>query len=247
MDLRLFGQVIWRFRLIFAIGLFMAVVLAGLSMVRVQSNGGVHLTYRQSQVYQSDVRLSVNNARWIWGVGQLPPDEVDTPAWLTQLASTYAVLAQGDAVQRRIQVGGTERLVTAAQLTDASGRNGLPFITVSGASTSASDAVRTAHLGAEILMQTVQQEQNTRRIPVGERAFLRIVQDAGPPTVVQPRKKTVPIFIFLVVLIATIGLIMVLENMRPKPSQTAVPLRGDKSAGADDPEKKQSAGSGDAS
>jgi hypothetical protein len=149
-------------------------------------------------------------------------------------------------VQRQIPVGGFERIVTATQLTDASGRNGLPFITVSGASTSASDAVRTAHRGAQILIQYI--NRLSAGTPARERAVVRIATDAGKPKVIQPRKKTVPIFIFLVVLIATIGLILVLENMRPQATpQTAVPLRGDKPAGAADAEKKKTAGSGDAS
>lgn len=248
MDLRLFGQVLWRFRVILAIGFVLAILLAGLAMVRVQFDNGVRLTYRQNQVYQSDVTVLVNSNRFIQGYGNLPPESVDTPGWLSELAVWYANQVQGDAVQRKIPAGGYDRLVTAAPATDASGRNTYPWITVSGASTSASDAVRTAQRGAEILINYARTLQNSAAIPGDERVTLTILRNAGPPTVIEPRKKTVPIFIFLVVMIATVGLILVMENMRPHaPTQTAVPLRGDTGAGAADPEKKKSAGSGDAS
>jgi hypothetical protein len=243
MDLRLFAQVIWRFRVIFACGVVAAFLLAALSMVRVQ---GTKLTYRQSQVYQSDALLAVTAPGFPFGPTVPLPGQQDPGGRVTQLAQIYATLAQDDAVQRQIPVGGFDRIVTATQLTDASGRNGLPFITVSGASTNASDAVRTAHRGAEILIQYI--NRLSAGTPARERADVRIATDAGKPKVIQPRKKTVPIFIFLVVLIATIGLILVLENMRPQaPTQTAVPLHGDKASGAAEAEKKKTAGSGDAS
>lgn len=243
MDLRLFGQVIWRFRVIFVVGVLAAFLLAALSMVRVQLDKGLKLSYRQSQVYQSDVLLSVDSRRGDFGAGSAPV--IDPGGWLSQLAVIYAQHAQDDDVQRQIPAGGFERVVTAAPVMDARGRNALPFITVSGASTSARDAVRTAHSGAEVLIGYIGRVLAAGTAP-DRRAVVRISKDAGAPVVIQPRKKTVPIFIFLVFLIATIGLIMVLENMRPKPSQAAVPLRGDPNAGAAE-EKKKSAGSGDAS
>jgi hypothetical protein len=229
---------------IFVCGLVAAFILATLSMVRVH---GTKLSYRQSQVYQSDATLTVNGPRSPFGKGTPPAGPANPGDWLSQLAMYYAQRAQDDEVQRQIPVGGFERLVTAAPVMDASGRNAQPFITVSGASTSAKDAVRTAHRGAELLIAYV--EKLSAATPLSQRAVLSISTDARKPVVIQPRKKTIPIFIFLVVLIATIGLIMVLENMRPQAtSQSAVPLRGEKPAGGVDAEKKKkTAGSGDAS
>ena len=50
MDFRLYGRVLWRFRLVIAIGLLLALVLAFLSVVRVNSHG---LSYRDTRLWEA--------------------------------------------------------------------------------------------------------------------------------------------------------------------------------------------------
>ena len=56
MDLKLFVSVLWRFRLLVAMGILLAVSLAMLSMVRVGTDG---IAYRQTELWSSTTRLGV--------------------------------------------------------------------------------------------------------------------------------------------------------------------------------------------
>ncbi len=47
MDFQLYARVLWRFKLLFLLGLMLAIALATLSLVRVSSDG---LTYRQTEL-----------------------------------------------------------------------------------------------------------------------------------------------------------------------------------------------------
>ena len=45
--------------------------------------------------------------------------------------------------------------------------------------------------------------------------MLQVVNPPQPPVVVAPRKKTLPIVVFMMVMAATLGTAFVLENVRP--------------------------------
>ena len=55
MDFRLYARVLWRFRVIVAGGLVLAVLLAALSIVRVSSHG---ISYRRSERHRRRVEFT---------------------------------------------------------------------------------------------------------------------------------------------------------------------------------------------
>src|SRR4029077_17283400 len=58
-DFRLYGRVLWRFKIIVVAGFVLALVLALLSVVRVSSHG---LSYRESQLWSAKMRLQVTQS-----------------------------------------------------------------------------------------------------------------------------------------------------------------------------------------
>jgi uncharacterized protein involved in exopolysaccharide biosynthesis len=65
-------------------------------------------------------------------------------------------------------------------------------------------------------LQYVRSQQALAAIPNGDRVDLQVLQNATPPVVVVPRKKTLAIVVFLAVVVAVVGLAFVLENLRPR-------------------------------
>jgi hypothetical protein len=65
-------------------------------------------------------------------------------------------------------------------------------------------------------MQYVKSQQALAAIPNGDRVDLQVLQNATPPILLQPRRKTLPIVIFVAVMTAVVGLAFILENARPR-------------------------------
>ena len=58
MDLRLYGRVLWRFRVIVVTGIVLAAALAFLSVAKVSFNhGSPSVTYRKALTYESLAKL----------------------------------------------------------------------------------------------------------------------------------------------------------------------------------------------
>jgi hypothetical protein len=111
----------------------------------------------------------------------------------------------------------------AAPVTGSS--SALPVIALAGLADSPAGAVQATLVGRAAFLQYVKSQQVGAAIPSNERVDLQVLQNATPPVVVQPRKKTLAIVIFIAVLSAAIGLAFILENARPraKPVTLAAP------------------------
>src|SRR5690242_9773620 len=96
MDLRLYLRVIWRFRIIVAIGLVLAIVMATLSFVRVGSHG---VSYRQAQDWQATETYMVSGHGFavgsVFGAGGSR-----SPLTLAGLSAFYSQLAMSDPVRQ---------------------------------------------------------------------------------------------------------------------------------------------------
>jgi uncharacterized protein involved in exopolysaccharide biosynthesis len=77
--------------------------------------------------------------------------------------------------------------------------------------------------GRRALVKYVQLQQQSAKIPASQRVDLQIVQRATRPVVVEPRKKTLAIVVFVAVVAAAVGLSFALENLRPRVHAVARP------------------------
>jgi hypothetical protein len=233
MDFRLYARVLWRFKFIVAVGFVFAALLAFLSVVRVSSHG---LSYRHSQLWSTSMRLLVTQKGFPEGrlyatepaaPGQSVPSASDQakklgipvadPARFNTLAILYAELATSDPVRRLMLRDGpiSGRISAIALRDDASGVL-LPLIDLTAIATSQRAAVELAARDARALESYVGDEQKANNVPVSDRVVLSTVVAPKQPQVFQPRSKTMAIVVFLALLLTTIGVAFVLENLRPR-------------------------------
>jgi hypothetical protein len=99
----------------------------------------------------------------------------------------------------------------------------LPLIALTGTSTSPRLAVRTTNLGTKAFLDYLHTQQNAANIPANQRVGVQVIQKAKGATLTSGPGKTVPIIIFLVVMMAVVALTFVLENLR-KPKVKPIQL-----------------------
>jgi hypothetical protein len=224
MDLELYLRVIWRFRILVGVGFVLAVVLAVLSFARVSfAHGMPKLTYRKAATYEADSILLVGQQRPSWA----GTNAADLSTF-SSLATFYAQFVSSDAVQSLIdrQLPASERrtvhVQAAASVPDPSVNNGiLPFIQIQGFAESPNQAVNASLVGSQVFMRYVAAQQARAGVPAHNRVLLDFVKRPTQVRVVVPRKKTVPIAVFLAIMISTLGAAFVLENLRPRPKRSA--------------------------
>ena len=224
MDLRLFASVLWRFRLLVALGAVLAVALASLAMVSVTTHG---IKYRQAELWSSTTRLGVTQRGFPEGrlfAGSATPEDaarlgipVADPNRFNTLAVLYAELATSDPVRRLMrQEGPINGTIVATPVVVGENRVMLPFMDVVAIATTPRGAVRLAQRTASALTTFIERQQLANDVPTADRVVVEQIVRPKAPEVFQPRSKTMPIVVFLAVMLATVGLAFLLENMRPR-------------------------------
>ena len=228
MDLQLYVRVLWRFRLLVLVGLTLALTLAFFSYVRLQLDGiSPSFAYRESQVWQSEGTLLVTQRGFPWGRSvdeyvragssedaPLVPRFAD-PSRFSNLAILYSQLATSDAVEAiALRDGPLPGTLGASALLNTEDAP-LPLIKITGVATSSEGAVSTARRGIDAFQEFLRTEQARNNIPSPERVAIEVVQEPEGALLVEPRRKTRAIVIFIAVMVAVVGLAFILENMRP--------------------------------
>ena len=232
MDFRLYGRVLWRFRVVVAAGFVLALLLGLLAIVKVGPGG---VSYRHNELWSTTTRLLVTQRGFPEGRLYAQPDTsgqtsltpaqqaarlgipVADPGRFNTLAILYAELATSDPVRRLMLRGGpiVGKTSATALRDDASGVL-LPLIDLTAISTSPSAAVRLADRNADALDAYVESQQKANNVPVSDRVVVRTIVVPRQPQVFEPRSKTMAIVVFLAVLAATVAVAFTLENLRPR-------------------------------
>ena len=222
MDLAEYGRVLRRFWPLVVTGVILAISLAFLSLVRVTSHG---VSYRKPMVWQSQSVLLLNAPGFPYGRTLIPAAGTGNSAQpqyennnLAGLTDLYSQFANSDDVRRLMRAEGAPRTwsITAAPAVPAIQGANLPVIALSGRANSASEAVSAVNYGSRALVEYVERQQQAAKTPTDQRIELQVVQRATKPVVVEPRKKTLAVVVFVALLIATVGLAFILENLRPR-------------------------------
>jgi hypothetical protein len=232
MDFALYVRVLWRFRLLVLLGLLLAVTLAVLSLVSIGTNG---VNYRQSELFASNTRLLVTQTGFPEGrlygqvqtdVTQSGPSVVD-PGRFNNLAVLYSQLAESDAVRLRMLRDGPIRGEIIATPVVAGGefKTQLPMIDLTAIATTPGRAVRLARRSANALSTYIRDQQRASHVPVADRAVIQPVVRPGKVELFQPRSKTMPIVVFVAVMFVTVGLVFILENLRPRLREAGTPAQ----------------------
>ena len=203
MDFRLYARVLGRHKLLVLGGLVLALALAELSVVTVSPSGTVK--YRQAELWASTTRLALA-ANQGWRT-KLLPGGADPGVYAAQ----YAIWATSDPVrQLMLRDGPIKGQFTANNVTTPSGV-GLPFLDLTAISNSPSAAFALSGRLSKALRTYIQIQQQASGIPPSGRVPVTEVK-RNAPVVSQPRSKTLPILIFLAVMLAFVGLAFILEN-----------------------------------
>lgn len=213
MDFHLYARVLWRFKLLIALGLVIALGLAVLSAASVSSSG---LKYRQTELWSSTTQLQVTQTGFPQGRIEGPTNSTPDPNRLNDLAFLYAQYATIDAVHRLMLRGGAiHGKIQADPVVVGDVRVILPLIDLTAISTSPSAAIALAERGATALERYIRDQQQANEVPVRTRSLLEQVKEPSKPVIYKARSKTMPVLIFIVVMFAFVALAFVLENLRP--------------------------------
>jgi hypothetical protein len=240
-DIQLYLRVLWRFRLLVATGLIVAVALAALSFVRVSFAGGVlapKVTYREQEQWVSYSTLFVTQPGFPWGYSiirqpdtpeqvtarakDLAPEFAD-PNRFASLAVLYSYLATSDPVRTIIRRDGPLRgKIQATPVVNLESGYGvtLPLIRISGISTTPPLARRLNQRATDAFRQFLADQQQASHIPRDNRVLVTVVKRAETPVLFQGRSVTLPAVVFMAVAIAVAGLALLLENLRPRTRPT---------------------------
>lgn len=225
MDLRLFGRVLWRFKYIVVVGLIAATALAALSFVRVSFSHGFQVTYRKHETWVSYTRLLVGQQGFQLGstfstANQATLDvQQATQGRFATLAVIYSNLVTSDPVQRIMLKQGPIHGTLEAAAIEATPNSGdyLPIMSIAAFAHSPEASRSLAARASDAIRTYIKNEQSANGISSSERVQLKPINAAGSTKIFTPRKKTLPIVIFLTMMLAVVGLAFILENLMPRP------------------------------
>lgn len=224
MDLSRHLAVLWRFRVVTAIGVALAILLAVLAAYKPSTNG---LEKRGNPTYSSSSRLLVTQTGFPEGRVVLPapppgeaprPDSVGfaDPARFMALADLYTKLILSDEVRRRIPEHPTPAQVSADPIASVSGSPILPIIELNTKAGSAK-AARDLNIHTVTALQgLLRRRQASNDIPVGERVQIGILNAPSPGLLTSSPSHTASILALLLSLIGTVAVTHLLEAIRLK-------------------------------
>jgi hypothetical protein len=240
MDIRLLLRLIARFRYIALVGLLLAVAATIFSAARLDASRW-QLEYRQKLQYTSTAVVLVDGDQPSWLYAVPPADDSTSsssavtsssladPARLGGLTALYGYFVRSDAV-RKLTGDDPINSVSAETITTAVGNNTdpLPLLAITGTGGSPAAAMNLAGRVTTAFRNYVIRRQAAAGVSRKEGVSLQIVNAPRPGTLVAPRSYTRSIVAGLLTLIATIGLMLLLENLRP--AGAPVPGDGDRAA-----------------
>ena len=239
MDIRLLLRLISRFWYLAIAGVLLAVAATIFSAAHLDTSKW-QLHYRQQLQYQSTAVLLVDGNRpsWLYAV---PPGSVAVngtnatataaaaaiadPGRLGGLTSLYGYFVQSDAV-RKLTGDDPINSVSAVTITADVGngrRDPLPLLAVTATGATPHAATDLARRVTHAFQVYVVQRQSSAHVAKQDRVTLQIVNKASFGTLVAPRSYTRSIVAGLLTLMATIGLMLLIENMRPSQGRSDEP------------------------
>jgi hypothetical protein len=218
MDLPLYARVLWRHKRLLIGGFTCAVLLALIAFVRISPVGHPKISYRQHELWVSDVTLLVSQEGFPWGRSTLTGAHAGDPGRFSDLAILYAHLATSDDVmnimKRDAPVHG--KLLASEVTTQDNAGNALPLVDISAIATSKEGARHLARRETGAFLTYLRQQQVENRIDPSDRVIVTVVNSAQKPKLFQGRSKVPPILAFVLIMAATVAAAFMLENVRPR-------------------------------
>ncbi len=229
MDVLLLSRVLWRFKFVVLGGFVLAVALAVLTVVKVDTAAGApFIAKRTAPLYSSSATLLITQSGFPWGSAvqsytnspSAGPVATGDLTRLTALANLYVQLANSDIIRTLVAKKAPSTLgLVASQnysISPSFYSTALPIVTLTATSRTGAHAVADAQASANVLKTYLRQQQNAAGIDASKRVVVQELQAPKKAVVVNTTKKTLPAVVFLTIMLAVLGLVFVLENMRPR-------------------------------
>jgi capsular polysaccharide biosynthesis protein len=231
MDLARHLKVLWRYRLIVAVGVLLGIALAILAAFHVPS-----FERRGSELWSVQSDTMVTQPGFPWGRVTLPPQatapipgteestaprdqglEFADPGRFSSLAMLYSVLAVSDRVRERLP----ERVApeqVQAQAYDATG-NGSTFLPIIRLTTQAESAEKARRLNLQAqegLKELIEEEQRDNDIEPNQRVRLTSLNAPSRPLLLSGPSMTPSLLALMLCILGAVALAHVLEALRPR-------------------------------
>lgn len=247
MDLGLYLRTLWRYRPLLLYGAVVAVLLAFLAAARITTHG---IEQRGTTTWSSTATLLITSAHdFPYGRTApaylpaqpskgIPSVQVSDPNQLTTFALLYSQFANSDAVKKIMRRRGPLHGALAARPVFESPTTAvnsssylLPLITLTATATTPEWAVETAQLGTSSFIDYLGQQQNLAAIPRDQRVSVEVLRRASGAARISAPGLTLPLIVFVAVMIAVVALVFVLDNLRrprrsPRPATDVFPDAG---------------------
>ena len=243
MDLGAFIRVMWRFKLLLAVGVVVASFLALFSVARIELNGATpSVVYRANEEWISASTLFVTQEGFPWGRAILDEmirveNEGADPTYVPRygepgrysgLAALYAELAKSDAVRREVLTSAARGARYEPQVVQSpDSGSALPMIYMTGYGPTPATAEFVANRATEAFQRYLSSEQIRNEIPPDKRVEVVVTQKAIPAAIHESRSLARPVFLFVLVVMVFVALSFALENLRPRVRPTPALLRAE--------------------
>ena len=145
---------------------------------------------------------------------------------LTALANLYVQLANSDIIRTLVAKKAPSTLALFASqnysISPSFYSTPLPIVTLTASSRTGALAVSDAQASANVLKTYLRHQQNAAKIDPSNRVVVQELQTPKKAVVVNTTKKTLPAVVFLTIMLAVLGLVFVLENLRPRVAVSSV-------------------------
>src|SRR3954471_9087277 len=223
MDLRHHLLVWWRWRVVLAAGLLLAVMLGTLVSFKPTLAGGPSLKWRNPATYSSTSRLFVTQPGFPWGRATLPganPNEINksgtnfaAPDRFSNLALVYSYIAQSDVIRRLIYPRPLTDQIQVVTPNIPGSADPLPLLEIT---TKAPTAVGARRLNTETIKALdgfIKKELDDNQVAAKDRVQLQVLNPPDPGALTAGRSPTLSVVAWILVMIATFTGVYVLENL----------------------------------
>lgn len=219
MDLRRHVGVLSRFRDILIVGLVVAICLTFIAAVRVSTKHGFStaaFSWRQQETWQATETMHLTQCGLVLPTANSPDTTAPSCDVPESNVLVYQQLANSDPVRRVIlSHGPIDGKFDFFPVTDPlTHQSILPFLSVDGFSSSPAKALLLTKTASQSFREYLLANQPT--VPARQRVVATVTTQAKKVTLAQGRKRTLPIVIFLAIMIAAVALAYILENLYPR-------------------------------
>jgi hypothetical protein len=219
-SLSLYARVLWRFKWLVLVGLVLATGLAALSVEHISPGVPPKLTPRVKPVYQSQLSIMITEPGFPIG-SVAEANATDSFSALASLTSLYVGLGNSQAFSSAAKRAApfTQTVVAAPSFeTLPSGYEvPIPVMTLTATADTPGHATVAATSAGVVFKQMVAKQQAEERIPKGQRIVLDELA-TSKPLETGGAKKTLPVLVFLIIMVGVVALALILENLRPRVS-----------------------------